>query len=179
MCIPYYAFNSNKSFTVLTDKDFNVIAFISWGITEEEKRELKEYAIRHSINSTPLSVSPLKPERPPMTEKNKNCLIQKILNLKNIDLWKVIYFGYERNLIDTSFIVDFAIEYLAQSVEPADQLTLEIASLLKNQYDQVPRLFEKHVQNRDAVITTDGQKYNKIWFYLTLAADMCEDKIIE
>lgn len=111
--------------------------------------------------------------------KNKEYVIQKIFDLKNVNFVELIFFGMARGFIDNDFVVDFAMKALEYERLAQKTLWLEIAGLLKNEYDQAPTLIEQAIKNKQNVLTEQSSLYNRIWFYLSLAADMSTDKIIE
>ena len=113
-----------------------------------------------------------------MIEKwNKNYLIKKIIELENVNLWDVIYYGLERKLINNNFVIESAIAMLEHN-KTSDNITLEIASLLNHELEKVSILLNEKV-NKDEIMINKGPFYNKIWLYLVVAADMCAEKIIK
>ena len=57
---------------------------------------------------------------------------------------KLIFFGLERALIDNTLIVDFAVQYLASGkMQSNDIITLEIASLLKHEFEQASKILKR------------------------------------
>lgn len=67
-----------------------------------------------------------------ITKRSPKALIHKILNLKNINFWHFIYYGYAKNYIDDHFLINFASEYIIHFKE-TDSLAIDIASINENQ----------------------------------------------
>lgn len=173
-----YIFCHDVRLSLLTDKNFNVTGFVIWNPTEDEKKILVNYAKERNVDVSPEPKVEKKIERK-VGMKNQQCLFKKILDLKNVNVSELFYFGLEKSLIESDFVIDFALSKIEQNKSDQKSPWLEIAGLLKKERDKVSDLIEQSIQDKSAVTTTKGPFYNKIWFYLTLAADMCEDKIID
>jgi hypothetical protein len=171
---PRYFIHENNILGVLTDKNLIIIGFVINNISQENMNILKDYAA-DSLNQE--STFPLYDCETTIME-NKEFLIKKIIELQNVDHWKVLYYGLERVLIDKQFIMNYVFALVEQENEQ-DQFTLDIAGLLTNEIDKIPKMLEEKVGDRDLIMVTDGQFYNKIWFYLSLASDMCAERIID
>lgn len=173
---PVYMFSENNEFSILTDKNLNIIAFFINSITAKDKIVIKEHATS-PYSSNQESRFPFNLCETTIME-NKRYLIKKINELENVDQWHIIYYGLERKLINNEFVVDYAM-FLLEKAKTSDQFTLDIASLLEHELGQISILFEQRIADKDEIMIAKGQFYNKIWFYLSLAADMCTEKIIK
>lgn len=109
--------------------------------------------------------------------ENKNYLIKKIIELENVDHWKVLFYGLHRALINDQFILDYVYTLIEQK-KANDQFTLDLAGLSNDEFHKILIMMEEKIENRNEVMIDEGQFYNKIWFYLSLASDMCAEKII-
>ncbi len=111
--------------------------------------------------------------------KNKDCLIKKITELKEIDQWKVIYYGLTREHINSQFVMDYCYALIEQK-NCSDQFVLDIAALTnKDDLYNISKNIIKKINNHEEIRTDKNQFYSKIWSYLSLAADMCAEKIID
>ena len=172
---PAYMFSENNKFGVITNKDLNIAAFFINNITEKDKKIIKEHA--NYLNSpNQESAFPFNKCKTTIME-HKNYLIKKIIELENVNLWDVIYYGLERKLINNNFVIESAIAMLEHN-KTSDNITLEIASLLNHELEKVSILLNEKV-NKDEIMINKGPFYNKIWLYLVVAADMCAEKIIK
>ncbi len=172
---PAYMFSENNKFGVITNKDLNIAAFFINNITEKDKKIIKEHA--NYLNSpNQESAFPFNKCKTTIME-HKNYLIKKIIELENVNLWDVIYYGLERKLINNNFVIESAIAMLEHN-KTSDNITLEIASLLNHELEKVSILLNEKV-NKDEVMINKGPFYNKIWLYLSVASDMCAAKIIK
>ena len=147
-------------------------------MTSDEMAELTKFHLQN-VPITPYQEKKIElKELIPM--ENTKCLIQKIIELKNVNIWHVLYYAYQRTLIDNEFLIDYAIELLSQN-KTNDPKIVELAGLLDSETQQAEKIFEIFVAEKDKekILYTESPAYNKIWFYLILAADMCEEKIID
>lgn len=178
---PKYYIEETNEFGAITDKEFNIIAFVIRGITFEEIESLKNYAERNppiEPIELPLALQHLERNYPMMEDRAK--LITTILELENVNYWHLIYFGLERALINNTLIVEFACEYLASGkITVNDKLTLEIASLLKNEIEQASELLTRSIPDQNEILVKQGRLYNKIWMYLSLAIDMKKLNVVK
>ncbi len=111
--------------------------------------------------------------------KNKDCLIKKITELKDIDQWKVIYYGLTRELINAQVVMDYCYVLIEQT-NCSDQFVLDIAALTnRDDLYSLPKRIAKRVNNHEEIMIDANQYYSKIWSYLSLAANICTEKIIE
>lgn len=174
-----YLLTENDMLSVLTDKNFNVLAFITWNLSDEEMKEFKFDIGWERRNIKFVKEEPHLKVESILTMKNQNCLIKKINELKNINLIDLLFYAYDKKLIDDQFLIDYAIAQLESGSNNKDPFILELAGLLDSEINKAGKLLEVQVKNNDEVLYEKGQHYNKIWFYLTLAADMCAEKIID
>lgn len=173
---PVYYFNEHDLFGVITDKNFNIIAFVINKIPAITISYLK-----HSFEQRNLLEESAFPLYDCETKimKNKNCLIKKIFELENVNQWEIIYYGLQRSLIDKQFIMDYCYALIEQK-NSTDQFVLDIAALTdKDDLYKLDTRTNAKISNHDEVLITKGQQYNKIWFYLSLATDLCAEKIIK
>ncbi len=111
--------------------------------------------------------------------KNKDCLIKKIIELETIEQWKVIYYGLDRKFIDTRFVIDYCYA-LIEREHSVDQFVLDIAGLTtKDDLNNIPKMIAEKIGNSAEILIDKEQYYSKIWSYLSLAAEMCAEKIIK
>ncbi len=103
---------------------------------------------------------------------NTLATIQKILELKNINLWEFVYYGYSRCLVDQDFVIDFAVHYLASQPQPENPLTLKIACLVIGDQNELEPLLEQLRIDKEDLVRNRERLYNKLWFYITLAGDL-------
>jgi hypothetical protein len=172
---PTFIIYESEMLSALADKDFNLIGFMTRNITPEIinwfQQEAK-YKLGHK--PIPLEIQPTLTCGEVIME-NKEALIKKMLDLKNIDFIALLYYGLHRELINDSFCVDFAMKALGDQVLTTP-LIVDLASILTQEEitrDLLPsKLIEESVKNKDEILIEKGQFYNKIWFYLTLAADV-------
>jgi hypothetical protein len=178
---PVFVIYESELFAALADKDFNFVGFITKNVSPEDIEGLKDNAkYRLDYVPTPLEV------QPPFTcfgaiMENKEALIKKILDLKNIDFIALLYYGLHRELINNTFCVDFAMKAL-DNQKLATALMAELAGLSLDEIirDLVPsKLIESSIKDKEVILIEQGQFYNKLWFYLTLAADMYTLNLIE
>jgi hypothetical protein len=108
--------------------------------------------------------------------KNTNYLIQKIFELENVNPWEVLYYGLKNYFIDPLFIIDYCYT-LVEQTNSKDLFVLDIAAL-SNMKD-IPKMISEKIGNDEDIMVAHREHYNKIWAYLSLAADMCADKIIK
>lgn len=178
---PKYFIEESEEFGAIADKDFNIIAFVVKGITPAQIESLSEYVQRNPPLEQvefPHELQHMERNYPMM--ENKDELIKKILSLNNVDYWNLIYFGLERALIDNTFIINFAIEYLASEKVPKnDKITIEIAALLKHECENASKLLKESIKNQEHIMIEQGRFFNRIWMYLSLAVDMKKLQIIE
>ena len=111
--------------------------------------------------------------------KNKEYVIQKMLELHDVNFMELIFFGMAHGFVDNVFVVDFAMKALEYEKFAKDTTWIEIAGLLKNEYDKTPILVEKEIKSKNEIITTKSSIYNKVWFYLALAADISDEGILK
>lgn len=171
---PAYEITENNMFSILTDKNLNIIAFVIKNTTEADKIAIKEH-IAHTNSINKETAFPFNTCETTFME-NKQYLIKKINELENVNQWEILHYGHKRKLINNEFIVDYAI-FLLENNKNSDAFIVSLASLLKHELEKVPDLLNKKI-NVDEVITNKDILYNKIWFYLSLAAQMCAEKII-
>jgi hypothetical protein len=102
---------------------------------------------------------------PNLSKEKEKMLIQAIIDFKSINSWKFINFGLKEGIINNNFAVDFAVEWLNQDKD-ADRLILELAGLLENQFEEVPKLFDKNKLEEP----NENEKvlYRQKWLYLML-----------
>ncbi|MGE0010124.1 MAG: hypothetical protein AB7F19_06325 [Candidatus Babeliales bacterium] len=104
-----------------------------------------------------------------MLEQNKK-IIQKIIELKKIDILELLRYGLEHKFIDSEFCSTIAIVLLSQNIIIDNTYVLELASLMhtqyENHYERVQALIAEATQKQDNSYSERQQLYNKIWFYL-------------
>lgn len=172
-----FLFYQNEMLGVLTDRDFNVTGFVTWNLTAREVQTLREYSEKLSIGESAHDKVEEKME-PIINKENQKILISKILELKNIEIARVLYYGLKKDLIDSTFCIDFAISLLEQT-QSKDSLILELAGLLEHDVKSVEKLLLAKIKNPDDVFISQGEFFNKTWFYLVLATEACALNIID
>ena len=110
--------------------------------------------------------------------ENQSCLLKKISKLQNININELLFYAFHRELISNEFLIEYALDQLERT-KTKDPFILELAGLLHNETMKASELLVAKIANKEEVFTTNGQKYNEVWFYLILAAQMCAKKIIE
>ena len=167
-------------FGVLTDKNFTVAGFIFWVSNPKIRTNFIENIWHNHFESlnTLLESPQFLFDRKTIME-NKSGLIKKIIELKNINIYHLLYYGIEKEIIDNQFLIDYAYAKLVHDPEQNDQFLIELAGLLPYEISTARTLLLTQVSDIDNVMHENGQYYNKIWFYLSLAADMHADKIID
>ncbi len=177
LCFRYF-FYENATFGAIVDKDFIVIGFIINNINNSIVENIKSFVEQNRSNNykNQESAFPLYNCEKTIME-NKNYLIKKIIELKNVDRWKVLFYGLERQLIDNQFIMDYCLALVEQNY--TDQFVLDIAGLLNKELYQITDMINARINDRDEIMIIKGQFYNKIWFYLSLASEMSAENIIE
>lgn len=163
---PLFLFYENEVLGILTDRFFNVVAFISWDLSENEKKELLEYAQSRKIENLYKDFTNYERDTIQMISNIK--IIQHIFNLKEVNFWKLLTYGLSMKIIDNAFVVEFAEECLNQKIETNKQLTLTISSLLKNEYNKVGEL----LKTKSDISIEEMKIYNQIWFYLNSVNDL-------
>lgn len=169
-------FLHEEYFGVLTDNNFVVIGFVIDNITTQNIQTLKEY-IAQKTSRCPNQESSFPPCITEAKIMPNKYLIKKIMELENVDPWEIIYYGIDRRLIDHQFIIAYAEEVMSNN-ETVDQFTLEMGSLMPKEAEMVPKLFQARYKNWEQTMLERGQLYNKIWFYISVAADLGEAKVI-
>jgi hypothetical protein len=111
--------------------------------------------------------------------KNTKCLIQKIIELENVNQLRVLYYGLKRGFIDAQAIIDYCYT-LVEQTDSKDPFVLDIAALTdKDEIYKIPERIAENIDNPSEIVIDKNQYYSKIWEYLTLAAQMCAEKIIK
>ena len=110
---------------------------------------------------------------------SKDNIIETIFRLDNVDVWKVIYYGLRRFLIDAELCVKFAEECLVR-LKNNDKLVFEMAALLEKEYDEVFTLIDKIVIEKDQqeIIYQQDRFYSKLWFYINVSTELRELNLI-
>lgn len=170
----------NQQLGILTDFNFNIAAFVSFNLNKNEINTIKSLSNIKEVSKSNYNH---------FTQKqcfmksnkfhNNNNLINVILKLKNINLWNLIYYGLNRFIIDNEFCVEFAIASLMNNL-PENSKIITLAGLLPNEYSEAHLLVEEMIDNKDkeSILTSEEQFYNKIWFYLSCATEMKDLNII-
>ena len=101
---PYYLIHEKSKLGFLIDNNLVIYSIVILNITKEEMAEFKENyfpstAIHYKEANIKLS------ELIPM--ENQKYLIKKIIDLENINVWHVLYYAYQRTLIDNEFLINF------------------------------------------------------------------------
>ena len=110
---------------------------------------------------------------------NAQYLIQKIIELENVDRWKVIYYGLECGRIDSQFVMNYCYVLIEQNCY-VDKFVLDIPGFTnKNDFNNFSKLIGEKIDNAAEIMIDKIEYYFKIWSYLTLAADMIAEKIIK
>ena len=97
---------------------------------------------------------------------NSKHLIEKIFNLKNVDFWKVILYGYRLNLIDDLFLINLAMDLLITDTLN-DSLVIDLAALSEKN----PKMAGNILAEKLKIDFFDYETkviYNKIWFSMLL-----------
>jgi len=171
-------FNNNDTFGVITNENLTIVGLVLWNITSADLSEIHDYALRNGLNiEFNQEQNDHSPNQGSLME-NKEQILEKMLGLKNVDIWELLYYGLKRKLIDTQFIEDYVFAYLNHKEQPQDPLFLEIAGLLNNEKEQILPIVENAIKNPHDILTSNGELYNKVWFYLSIAADMSKANII-
>lgn len=165
-----YKFTVNDTLSILTDNNYQIIAFLFDQLTEVENTKLKEFINFSQTKSSDISNIEIGKKMNLCLQQN---IVSAILELKNIDVWEFLYDGLRKKIIDDSFIVHFSEQYL-EAGNKLD-LTIMIAGVLKNESNQILNLFEKQYPNYSS---NPKPLYNDIWFYLCSLQDMYNKKML-
>ena len=110
--------------------------------------------------------------------EKKDCLLYHLIELENIDHWKLLYYSFERSIVNADDIMQYSYKAI-ELKNSTDQFTIGIAGLLSyDKYSIEKLLDQKFEHEKDEIMIKDGQKYNKIWFYLLTATDLCQASIL-
>ena len=176
-----FFFKQNDNFGIFVDKNFAMTGFVVYIFTKEEKESLKEFLDYRKKNYKDIEIEHVcsKPERV-LPMNNKKFLIDKILELKNVSLPELIYFGFVKEIIKDSFVVDFAMEYILRQ-DNIDPLWVDIAEFQPDKvpWEKMTQMFEKKIKDSQNILTSKMPLFNKIWFYLFTAATMKEMNLID
>lgn len=97
-------------------------------------------------------------------------VIQKIIELKNIDFLELLKYGLEHTFISDAFCSSFAIELMNQKILTNNPTIIELASLIQssyeNQYEKAQSIITEATKKTSREYENRRQLYNKIWFYL-------------
>ena len=176
-----FFFKQNDNFGIFVDKNFAMTGFVVYLFTKEEKESLKEFLDYRKKNYKDIEIEYIGPKSEWILPMNdKRFLINKIFELKNVSLEELIYFGFVKEIIKDSFVVEFAMEYILRQ-DNVDPLWVNIAEF---QPDKVPwkkitDMFEKKIKDSQSILTSKMPLFNKIWFYLFTAATMKEMNLID
>ena len=100
-------------------------------------------------------------------------IMQSIRELINIDIWKFLYVGLKKKIIDIDFIVCFAEQFLEAGY--TSNLAVTIAGLLKKEHVKVLKLLENNYSTSDTDI---DPLYNEAWFYICSLQNMYNQKLL-
>lgn len=110
--------------------------------------------------------------------EKKECLLSHLIELEGIDHWKLLYYGFQQFIVGADDIVQYSYKVI-ELKNSTDQFTIKIAGLLSyDKYIIEKMLDQKFEHDKDEIMIRDGQKYNKIWFYLLVTADLCKADIL-
>lgn len=97
---------------------------------------------------------------------NSKYLIEKIIDLKNIDFWKIVFYGYQLNLIDNIFLIDLATELLITD-KLTNSLVIDLAALSEKNSKMAGIILAENLKI-DFFNYEEKKAYNKIWFSVLL-----------
>ena len=164
---------------VLIDKNLEITAFVSWDIAPHNMSILAENIKRCLRQPNTIEYVENNNIREICLMDNHGELIQKILELKNVNVWSVIYYGLNRVLISKEFCIRFAETCLAKKEHIDNPLAMELGNLMDYEYDKVYELLDSLTQDKESIMIENNQLYNKLWFYLSLAADLKKLDIVK
>jgi hypothetical protein len=125
---PYFLIHEKNSIGVLIDNQLIINAIVILNITKKEMAELKKFHLKDALTL------PYKEPRIDLKKtipmENKKCFIKKFTELKNINIWHLLYYCYQRRIIDDEFLIDFATEMLEQG-KTKDATIIEMAASVK------------------------------------------------
>lgn len=102
-----------------------------------------------------------------MLEHN-NKIIQKIIELRKIDILEFLRYGLEHEFIDGEFCSATALELMSKN--SINDTILELASLIRNkyenQYEKAYAIIIEATKKTDVTYNERKQLYNKIWFFV-------------
>lgn len=97
---------------------------------------------------------------------NAKFLIEKIFDSKNRDFWKIVFYGYQLNLIDNIFLIELATELLATD-RLNNFLIIDLAALSEKKSAMAGIILGEYLKI-DFFTYEDKVGYNTIWFSLLL-----------
>jgi hypothetical protein len=176
----HFFFQECNNFGILTDKDFVVTGFVVFKFAGEDQKIIDTFKLGPSVKGDDCEKFSIQNKRM-LPMHDKQFLINKILELKNVALPELVFYGYAKQIIDEEFIIDFAMRYLVQKGTD-EPIWVELASLNPQNItkdDPILSKLEIVVKNSSQVLTEQMPLYNKIWVYLFSVSTMKELNIVE
>lgn len=117
-----------------------------------------------------------------MLEINKK-IIQKTIELKNIDILELLRYGLDHTFIDDVFCSAIAMELMNQGCVTDCPHILNLASLVsnkyENQYERAQAIIIEATKKSNDAFEGKKQLYNKIWFYLFQLNDLLKLDVVQ
>jgi hypothetical protein len=122
----FFLIHEKNSVGLLIDNNLIIHAIIILNITRDEMDEFKENYLQN-ISITPY-IEPNIDLKKTVPMENRTCFIKKIIELKNINIWHLLYYCYQRQIIDDEFLIDYAIAMTEQGSN--DPIIIEMAGFI-------------------------------------------------
>ena len=117
-----------------------------------------------------------------MLEKNEQ-IIQKIIELKNIDFFELLRYGLNHQFIDGELCSGVALKLISENIITDNPYLLELASLVRNdyenQFEKAQVIILEATKKGDGAFEGKKQLYNKVWFYLFQLNDLLTLNIVQ